>query len=108
MSSSHRAASSDTDETIETEANTDGNAEDFYFTKEVFELRESDTFLGACIDSAAQKTIIGKGQAQAYCDFSNIPFELRDDTPRRNFGFGTHKHRSIGTLFVRLPINDSH
>ena len=81
MSSSHRAGSIETDETIETEANTDGNVEDVYFTKEVFELRESDAFLGACMDSAAQKTVIGKEQAQAYCDFSNISFELRDDTP---------------------------
>lgn len=36
VSSSHREGKSDTDWTIETEANTDGNPENFYFTKEVF------------------------------------------------------------------------
>lgn len=42
MSSSHIEGSYDPDETIETDANTDGNAENVYFTEEVFELKETD------------------------------------------------------------------
>lgn len=71
-------------------------------------MRETDAFLDACIDSAVQKTVIGRKQAKACCDFANVSFELRDDTLCRTFAFGTQKYRSIGVLPVRLPINDIH
>ena len=71
-----------------------------------FELKATDSFLGAGIDHAAQKTVIGKMQAQAYYDFSNVNFELQTDAPPRTFSFGTHEHSSMGT--IRVPIAESH
>ena len=70
--------------------------------------RGADTFLGACIDSAAQKTFIGRKQAKAYCDFAKVDFELRTDGPRRSFSFATHERASIGTILIRVPITESH
>ena len=33
-------------------------------------------FLGACIDTGAQRPVIGKKQTVAYCEFTSIPFQL--------------------------------
>ena len=61
VSSSHREDSRYNDETIEMEANTDRNAENVYFTKGVFELRETDAFLGHAL------TLLLRRQSLARC-----------------------------------------
>ena len=37
---------------------------------------KSAVFLRACIDTGAQRSVIGRKQARVYCDFSGIPFEV--------------------------------
>ena len=74
----------------------------------MFEPKATDTLFGACIESAAQKTVIGRMQAKAYCDFANVAFELQTDGPRRTFSFEPQDHASIGTILMRVPITESH
>lgn len=35
-------------------------------------------FHGACIETGAQRSVIGEQQARAYCSFINLPFELQN------------------------------
>ena len=37
---------------------------------------KSAEFLVACIDTGAQRPVIGRKQAMAYCNFSGIPFQV--------------------------------
>ena len=68
-----------------------------------------DRFEGACVDSGAQRTVIGKRQALAYLTeygstetISNFP----DNVPRSSFG--SHKHLAEGYINIRIPVgNDS-
>ena len=108
VTSSHQEEHSDTNESALPDIEGEGSAENVYFTNNVFELKATDTFLGACIDSTAQKIEVGKRQAQAYCDFSNVTFELQTDSPTRTFSFATHEHSSMGTILIRVPITESH
>lgn len=62
-----------------------------------------DEFLGACIDSAAQKTVIGVRQARALCAWPNEDFKIEDTWPQTTFSFGTHRHRSMGQVEVKIP-----
>lgn len=67
----------------------------------------TERFLGACVDSAAQRTVIGKQQAAAYCsEYGNemdiVPYH--GDGP--TFCFGTHRHISAGYINIRIPVGD--
>ena len=65
-------------------------------------------FLGACIDSAAQKTVIGKPQAEIYSNLFGIPFSLEKSEVRPNFCFGTHRHKGLGRIEIRVPISNDY
>ena len=65
-------------------------------------------FQGVCIDSAAQKSVKGLSQAQAYCNLFDILFQPSTTKVRNVFSFGTHKHPGLGTLDIRVPISPSH
>lgn len=45
----------------------------------------SDRFEGACMDSGAQRIVIGKPQAELYATFSNVKVE--SSTPKRAYRF---------------------
>jgi hypothetical protein len=63
--------------------------------------RPRTSFHGACIDTGAQKTVIGIHQAIAYCHMISIPFY-----PRRSphsFRFGSDVQRSLGSIPIRIP-----
>jgi hypothetical protein len=55
----------------------------------------------ACIDTGAQRTVIGLAQSRAYCKFLGIPFAL--SISKRVFVFGVDKRNSLGILHMRLP-----
>jgi Aspartyl protease len=55
---------------------------------------------GACIDTGAQRTVIGLAQARAYSKFFGIPFVLSNK--KRVFVFGVDKRNSLGILHMRL------
>jgi hypothetical protein len=56
---------------------------------------------GACIDTGAQRTVIGLAQARTFCKFIGIPFAL--SISKRVFVFGVDKRKSLGILHMRLP-----
>ena len=62
----------------------------------------SKRFLGACIDSGAQRTVCGYKQAKAYCKRANIPFSLRKSNVA--FKFGNSINSSLGIMEFRIPL----
>lgn len=81
VSSSHNDRCEKANDSTEVYIDAEGTNENIYFTNEVFELKTTDTFIRACIDSAAQKTVIGKKQADTCCEFASIAPNLRTDVP---------------------------
>ena len=56
---------------------------------------------GACIDSGAQKTVIGLPQAKAYCRYTGTPFRpIRNNNAYR---YGVGQKRSLGSIEIRIP-----
>lgn len=68
---------------------------------------EGCDFIGGCIDSGAQRTVIGTKQAAAYCRLAGVQLtEHQSDS--LHFKFGNNTHRGHGSLTVRLPVNSDH
>jgi hypothetical protein len=61
-------------------------------------------FLGACIDTGAQRTVVGLSQARAYSRHFGIPFKLNPS--HSIFRFGQDPHASMGTLEIRIPTSN--
>lgn len=61
-----------------------------------------------CIDSGAQKTVLGMKPAKAYIRQTDSRLELTKipGDKRTSFRFGKANHASQGTLHVRMPIGD--
>lgn len=66
---------------------------------DVFEMSSSieDNFHGACVDTGAQRSIVGRLQAEAYCEFVCIPFEFKN-AKRQNAGFTSLANNGSGEL----------
>eukprot|EP00180_Rhodochaete_pulchella_P001439 Plantae.Rhodophyta-Rhodochaete_pulchella.ctg225.p1 GENE.Plantae.Rhodophyta-Rhodochaete_pulchella.ctg225~~Plantae.Rhodophyta-Rhodochaete_pulchella.ctg225.p1 ORF type:complete len:276 (+),score=25.60 Plantae.Rhodophyta-Rhodochaete_pulchella.ctg225:1330-2157(+) len=67
----------------------------------------SDDFQGACLVTGAERTAIGKPQAEAYFKVACQPHKRREDRPRA-LSFGRVREPSIGTVKLRYPIVDQH
>ena len=65
-------------------------------------------FFGACTDTGTQRSVIGKKQAVAYCEFTSIPFQLDEMTIPRVYKFGERRCKGLGTLSLRIPTDDYH
>lgn len=64
-----------------------------------------DTFEGApCVDSGAQKTIIGIPQAQTYCSLFNMELGKVVKGTKLAFKFGDSTHKEIGNIPVSIPV----
>ncbi len=59
-------------------------------------------FEGACIDTGAEQSVVGKPQAKAYCIQHRIAYKLLPSSTIFQFGDGCYK--SLGKLRVRIPI----
>ena len=59
-------------------------------------------FEGACLDGGASRTVIGKGQAQAYCHMTKQKYSLRPSL--MTFIFGDGSCASLGELRIRIPL----
>jgi len=59
-------------------------------------------FQGGCIDTGAQKCVIGKLQAKAYCKFAKITYQVIPS--ETTFRFGDGDFSSLGKLPIRIPI----
>ena len=65
-------------------------------------------FLGACIDTGAQKSVIGVEQARAYCQFMNVQYEPERMERWMSFKFGNTRHTGLGELEVRMPVDNTY
>eukprot|EP00171_Calliarthron_tuberculosum_P022166 IDg22166t1 len=60
------------------------------------------TFHGACIDTGAQKSVVGREQAEAYYRWLSLPL-LISKGANIVYKFGTHREPSIGKAKFKLP-----
>ncbi|CDF36991.1 unnamed protein product [Chondrus crispus] len=62
----------------------------------------SSRFCGACLDTGAEKSVIGYAQAKAYCKTFGTPMHLQPSPFFYKFGDGIRS--SLGTMEIRLPF----
>jgi hypothetical protein len=67
--------------------------------------KQNPTFLGAAIDTGAQRSVIGIPQAQAYCRQNGIPMRLKSSNS--TFVFADQRCKSLGVLKISLPTPES-
>lgn len=63
-------------------------------------------FEGACIDSGAQKTVIGLLQVRAYCTLLNADLDDVLKGQKLLFTFGNKKHKGLGHITIRMPVSN--
>lgn len=61
--------------------------------------------LRACIDSAAQRTVIVLRQAKCYAHHCGKIFNPTTSSRGTTFIFGTHRHTALGNMEIRLPMS---
>lgn len=81
---------------------------DIFSVNTVFQATVHHEFLGACIDSGAQRTVIGHKQAEAYTALTGIrkADKARGNMPKYKFGDTTHD--GLGKMKVRIPIKEDY
>ena len=57
------------------------------------------------MDTGAQSTVIGLKQAHAYCRHMGIKFKTKKNNNR--YKFGDSSQNSLGSMNMRIPINDN-
>ena len=65
-------------------------------------------FLGACIYTGVQRSVIAKKQAVAYSEFPSIPFQLEAVIHLRVYKFGERGYKGLGTLSLRILTDNYH
>lgn len=68
---------------------------------------EKGQFWGGYLESGAQRTVIGKPQAEKYLDHVATDCKIMRDGGHKVFKFGHNTHKCIGTIEIRLPIGSS-
>lgn len=68
----------------------------------------NDVFSGACLDSGAQRTVIGQLQANAYMKIVGNEYETVQRCMSKMFRFGTSVHESVSVIKIWLPLGDDH
>lgn len=63
--------------------------------------KRSETLRRICLDTGAQKSVVGKNQAKAYCEMAGIKFKSKPSNTRFKFGDGIFA--SIGSIPIRIP-----
>lgn len=68
----------------------------------------TDEFWGACIDSGAQRTVVGQKHADAYLSQTTDDKAISQfsETNPKLFRFGDNSHKCNGVLHVRMPVAD--
>lgn len=92
-----------------TDANDDQSTEDIpIFSVQVHFAPTSDDFWGACIDSGAQRTVIGRKQADAYIRQTGDKNAFTRDNKNylAQFRFGNSNHKCHGILKICMPVAD--
>jgi hypothetical protein len=62
---------------------------------------DNSTWNGACVDTGAQKTVIGLPQAMSYCRFIGKTFKLQRSN--KVYRFGVDKQDSLGSIAIYKP-----
>jgi hypothetical protein len=66
-------------------------------------LRGDDSYNGVCIDTDAERTVIGLKQARAYCRMMKRPLKRY---PNGNvYIFGEDRRKSLGSISIRIPTS---
>lgn len=86
----------------------DDGVEEIYVITEDRKTMPTEKFEGACIDSAAQRTVIGLEQAKLYCEQYGGVLDVSKSEGSASFRFGVHRHRSLGSVEIRIPIFGAH
>lgn len=78
------------------------------FSVQVHFAPTTDTFWGACVDSGAQRTVIGRKQADAYISqIGDATSGIKKDVDlATRFRFGDTNHNCDGILHVKMPVAD--
>lgn len=69
------------------------------------ELGRNGRATGACLDTGAQRTRIGREQARAYAKYLGHK-QLKLIPSRAKFKFGTDGQQSLGKIPIRVPVED--
>lgn len=64
-----------------------------------------EDFQGACVDTGAERTVIGKPQAEAYCRWLGKEVKLAPTRAPQVYRFGGGLHPSVGKVHVRIPFD---
>lgn len=64
-------------------------------------------FEGACLDTGATRTVVGRPQADAYSRLNRGTASISAGAPA-NFLFGGVASPSLGTIDIRVPLGDGH
>ena len=67
-------------------------------------LASTKEFQGACLDTGAQRTVIGKPQAEAYLASIGKDIGLDKAKDPRRFRLGGSDYDTIGAVSIRLPV----
>lgn len=67
-------------------------------------LASSELFHGACLDTGAQRSVIGMHQAEAYVVKHGTTKQLKQTKDKVVFRFGGGRHPTVRTLEMRLPV----
>ena len=86
----------------------EGDTASIFKSDHVFGTDKDVPFLGACIDTGAQKAVIGKKQALAYFRLIGEEFRRRKHGHGLKFKFGNRCHIGLGRVEIRIPINGTY
>lgn len=67
-------------------------------------MTSSVEFLGACLDTGAERTVIGKEQVLAYLALVGKIFKLEPPKAPIAYRLGRTLHPTVGALVVRIPV----
>eukprot|EP00170_Pyropia_yezoensis_P002751 contig_11549_g2756 len=67
-------------------------------------LETVEDFQGACVDTGAQRTVIGKPEALAHLQWAGLPRRLQKNKMPEVYRFGGSRHASVGRLTMRVPL----
>lgn len=86
---------------------TDDNEEfEVFSVSKYLPTSQCEKFQGACIDSGAEITVIGKKQAELYCGWVNA--RLQADASGTIYKFGESRHQGLGYISIRIPVSETH
>jgi len=67
-------------------------------------LAATEEFQGACLDTGAQRTVIGKSRADAYLASIGNDIQLDKAKHPRRFRLGGSDYDTVGAVRIRFPV----